>query len=161
MFYHQNCLKKYLACVENDYSKDEESFSRGKGCDKSWNHAYQVQIQSVINTTDCCFFFLYSQNLLYHCFIYRISQNDNVYYFWLFLSLNKISKVGNNSWGRLEGFLFNSYSFMWITSLYSDTYLIVATVKQGGINYQFFESLAWPVIEPKSTGPLVDTLPTI
>ena len=35
------------------------------------------------------------------------------------------------------------YSFLWIAPLTLDTYLIMLSVKQGGIKYHFFEFLVW------------------
>ena len=43
-----------------------------------------------------------------------------------------------------------------------DTYLIMLSIKQGGIKYHFFQvfGMTWLGIEPRSPVPLVNTLPT-
>ena len=63
-----------------------------------------------------------------------------------FISNNIVSKVGEHSRGWPEGSLFDSYytkckggrySFPWIASLYLDPYLIMLSVKLGGIKFHF------------------------
>ena len=48
--------------------------------------------------------------------------------------------------------------FSWITPLTLDWYFIMLCVKQRSIKYHFLN--LWYVIEPRSPGPLVNTLPT-
>ena len=84
---------------------------------------------------------------------------------------NLVSEVGNRSQGRPEGSLFNSYytkvygegatSFPALLHFTLDTYLLLLIVKQGGIKYHFYVfGMTWPGIEPRSSGPLANTLPT-
>ena len=88
---------------------------------------------------------------------------------WMCPSYIVSCKVGDLSWGWPEGSLFNSYhTEMWrrvillsldcSTSL--DPYLIMLSVKQGGIKYHFFcvFGMTRPGTEPWSPGPLVNTL---
>ena len=54
------------------------------------------------------------------------------------------------------------YSFPWIAPLHLDMYLIMLSDKQGGIKYHFLKVFGMTRlrIEPRSPGPLVNTLPT-
>ena len=80
------------------------------------------------------------------------------------------SKVSNRSWGLPKGFLFNSYyiEVMENALLLSldcsttiDMYFITMNVNQGGIKYHFWVfGMTQPRIEPRSPGPLANTLST-
>ena len=66
---------------------------------------------------------------------------------------NQVNWVGDRYRERPEGSLFNSF--------YTDTHLLLLSVKQGGIKYHFKDfGMTPPGIEPRSSGPLVNTLPT-
>ena len=61
-------------------------------------------------------------------------------------------KLADHSWGQPEGSLLigtisrcrgGCNSFPWITLLTLDPYLIILSVKQGGIRYHFFKSFVW------------------
>ena len=62
------------------------------------------------------------------------------------IEINKVSKVGDHSPGCPKSSLFDSYyttvlrthnSLHWIAPLYLTLYLILLSVKQGGIKYHF------------------------
>ena len=51
------------------------------------------------------------------------------------------------------------YSFPWLLHFTLDSYLIMLSVKQGGIKYHFWVfGMTRPGIEPRSPGPLANTL---
>ena len=78
------------------------------------------------------------------------------------------SKVCNRSQGQPEGSLFNSYytkckeghyTFPGLLHFSPDLYLIMLSVKQSGIKYFFWVfGITQPRIEPRSPGPLANTL---
>ena len=50
-------------------------------------------------------------------------------------------------------------SFPWMLHFTLDTYLILPSVKQGGIKYHFkVFGMTWPGIKPRCPGPLLNTL---
>ena len=61
-------------------------------------------------------------------------------------------------WGVGEG----ATPFPGLLHFTLDTYLILLSVKQGGIKYHFLKSLVWRDLglNPGSLGPLANTLPT-
>ena len=72
-----------------------------------------------------------------------------------------VSKIGDRSRERPEGSLFNSYytkgasPFPGLLHFPLDTYLILLSAKQRGINYHFkVFDMTRPGVEPRSPGPL-------
>ena len=84
---------------------------------------------------------------------------------------DKVSKVGDHSQGRPEGSLFNSYNTKVLgrpillsqdrstLSLIHTLYCWVLSKEVSSTIFKVF-SMMWPGIEPRSPGPLANTLPT-
>ena len=78
--------------------------------------------------------------------MFHLSKGDNYYLLNIYIYIYiYISKVDNHSRGWLESSPFNSYypEVLWIAPLY----LIMLSVKQGGIKYHFLYDSTWAIGE--------------
>ena len=100
-------------------------------------------------------------------------QTDNILVLAISTSFNRIceipknsvSWIGNLSWGQPEGSFFNScYTeaatpFPELLHLIRTLYFWVLSAEVSGTIFKVF-GMMWPWIEPRSPGPLANTLPT-